>query len=72
MTATATTITPALPTEPKRCRHNCPGGHQCGCDAGVRHVYHICNSSTCICHLVECYDLQANSPAQPQNESRTA
>jgi hypothetical protein len=84
MTATATKH--VLSTEPRRCRHMCPGGAQCGCDADVRHTLHICPNGKCICHEQDRYELgltavslglavtkkRPNSPAQPQNESRTA
>lgn len=48
---TAATISPVLPTtEPKRCRHQCPGGAQCGCRGDIRHTLHVCPNEHCICH----------------------
>lgn len=54
--------------DPLRCPYDCPGGNRCVCDRNqpkyvggakrpVRHLLHICQDETCVCHSRERYEL---------------
>lgn len=37
------------------CKHKCPGGYTCTCDADNGHTLHICRNVDCWCHSQDRY-----------------
>lgn len=50
-------------SDPTRCRHQCPGGAQCICNAMVHHALHVCANPCCSCHSQERYEERWLDPA---------
>lgn len=48
----------STPLSGGQCRHNCPGGSRCNCNAAIYHKLHICHDQDCVCHSRERYDGQ--------------